>query len=169
MLVARKKHYYDTNEINRVYEDNYRNTNKKNTVRKNRKSNHRLAISVIICVMMISGSLIFLLSRYTAITETKYRIITLNKQADELESQLQDLNAQLDSLTRSDIIEKKAIEKLDMQYPKYEQMVFLNLENDYDLELSNAEDNLSPEKQIPDKNMYYYLKSSLQKMYSLLD
>lgn len=169
MVVAKKKYYYDNYNVQEYYKTEDKNKTKKTNKKKRNRSSLYIKISLMICVVFISASLIFILSRYTAVSEAKYNINALNKEADELRVELQDLKAELESLTRSDIIEKKAIERLSMQYPKYEQMVFLTSVDKYTLDSPNSEDNIALEKQNQDKNVYEYIKSFIPKLYSLID
>lgn len=166
MLVAKKNYYYYDQEPLQI--DRKASLEKNKTVKKN---THTKACAVF-CVLLISFLLIILLSRYSAISEVKYRIHTLNKQVVNLEKQLQDLKAELDKATRSDIIEQKAIKELNMQYPQYSQMVFLNM-NDNNLDLHDIAKNHIidelDEKQNENNKIYYYLISSIQKLHTLLD
>lgn len=171
MLVAEKKYSYDDN-IN-LNEGIQTNTKK---VRKARPKNRNLfiKISVLFWVLLISSSLIFILLRYTAITEAEYEVHSLKKQIEELENHLQDKKVEYDSLTRSDIVEEVALNQLNMQYPQYEQMVFLDVDNTSNLDLTVLEENSytneqSQEVQKEDKKIFKYVKASIQKLYSLLD
>ncbi|MCT4563793.1 MAG: hypothetical protein N4A68_05670 [Maledivibacter sp.] len=168
MLVAEKKYSYDDNvNLNQDIKTKTKKVNKKD-------KNLFIKIAVMFWVLLISSSLIFILLRYTAITEAEYRVHNLNKQIKELENHIQDKKVEYDSLTRSDIIEEAALNELKMQYPQYEQMVFLSINNSSDLDLTVLEENTysneqSQEAQKKDRNIFKHLKASIQKIYSLLD
>lgn len=171
MLVAEKKYSYDDSiKLNEGIQ-----TNTKRVEKTKKKSNNLfIKISVMFWVLLISSSLIFILLRYTAITEAEYKVHSLNKQIKELENHLQDKKVEYDSLTRSDLIEEAALNQLKMQYPQYEQMVFLDINNTSDLDLIVLEQNTytneqSHEVQNKDKKLFRYFKASIQKIYSLLD
>ena len=171
MLLAKKKYYYGNYDyLNEEVEKN----KKKPTKRKKNKKNLFLKISAMVWVFAISAALILVLLRYTEITETEYKINSLNKEIEQLEDQLQDARMDLDSLTRSDVIERVATEDLNMQYPQYNQMVFLNLDNTSNLDLKVFEENPSLddeyiEEEKRSRGIFSYLKISIKKIYSLLD
>lgn len=171
LLVAKKKYSYENydylNEEKQI--DSKKGRNKKN---KNR--NLLIKMSAILWVVTISAALIFILLRYTSITEAEYKVYSLNKEITKLEDHLQDVKVELDSLTRSNIIEEAAAKDLNMQYPQYQQMVFLNLDNTPDLDLTIVDD-FNPsndelmKEQNQDKKLFDYVKVSIRKLYSLLD
>lgn len=171
MLVAKKKYSYESYDY--LNEDKQMNT-KKVKNRKSKRKNLFIRMSAMFWVVTISAALIFVLLRYTAITEAEYRVYSLNKEITRLEDHLQDVKVDLDSLTRSDIIEDAATKDLNMQYPQYQQMVFLNLDNTPDLDLAVVDEyNPSNEEfineQNQDKKFVDYVKVSFKKLYSLLD
>ncbi len=168
MIVA-KKNYYEHNyvleEQNSINDKNI----KKRQVAANKKFNALLKVSAILLIGLIAASMILVLLRYTEINETKYNINVLNKEINTLENDIQQLKADLDSLTRSDVIETKAINELYMQYPKYDQMVFLqtSVEKDYIAKTEQSDKSveiLSDKRTVSD-----YVVLSLEKLYSLLD
>lgn len=173
MLVAKKKYSYENyNHLNENMEKNNKRINRK----KNKKKSMLIKMSIIFWVVIIASALIFILLRYTAITEAKYEVYSLNKEITKLEDHLQEVKVELDSLTRSDIIEEAAIKDLNMQYPQYDQMIFLSLDDndtsDSDLEVLeeyNSANEQSIEEQDQDKSLLDYLKIPLKKLYSLLD
>lgn len=168
MIVAKNNYH---NHAYVLEEHNTRTSKdiKKNQTVANKKLNMVFKVSSIILLGAIAASMILILLRYTQITETKYNINVLNKQINVLENDIQQLKANIDSLTRSDVIENKAINELNMQYPKYEQMVFLeeNFTSD-DITTTVQSDEsikiLSDKKTVTD-----YIVLSLEKLYTLLD
>ncbi len=170
MLVAQKKHLYESYD----YLDKKEQPNTKNTRRKNKRKNLFIKISAIFWIMTISAAFIVILLRYTAITEAEYRIYSLNKEITKLEDHLRDVNVKFDGLSRSDIIEEAAARDLNMQYPQYQQMVFLNLDNAPELDLAvideyNPSNDEIINRQSKDKRLVDYVKVSFKKLYSLLD
>lgn len=170
MLVAKKNYYYDIDENFKV--DLNRNIGNDKKINKKTKKNAIKKVNAVFCILLISLILFVVLYRYTYISEIKYRIHTLNKQIKELEVELQNLKAEFDRVTRSDIIEQKAIKDLKMQYPQYSQIVFLTIKDD-NLDLSNTEKkNIDTElygKDMQNFKKYSYLKKYFKKLYSLLD
>lgn len=169
MLVAEKKYSYNNNR----YSTENKESNKKRVSRGKKKNNKNLfiRISALFWVLVISSALIFVLLRYTTITEARYEVLSLKKEIKELENNLQDINAEYDSLTRSDIIEKAALDKLSMQYPKYEQMVFLDIKATEELDVTVlGEDELTNEQTVEEVNKEKKLFANIfKKLYSLLD
>lgn len=171
MLVAEKKYSYG--DYDYFNEEKQQTTKKVNKTRANRK-NMLIKMSIIFWVVVVSAAFILILLRYTAITEARYNVISLNKEITKLEDNLRDVKVELDSFTRSDIIEETAISELNMQYPQYEQMVFLDIDTTPDLDLTvlekdNFVDEGSDEELNRDKKLIDYVKLSFQKLYSLLD
>lgn len=78
-----------------------------------------LVITLCLCLM--------LLLRFTTITEVRHRVDSLNSQLAELEMQKQHLKIKVESLSKSKWIEKEAIERLDMQYPLPEQVIYIHV------------------------------------------
>ncbi|WP_432409454.1 cell division protein FtsL [Wukongibacter sp. M2B1] len=171
MLVAEKKYSYGEHDyFKKEKEIPVKRANKA----KANKKNLLIKVSILFWVVVVSAAFIFILLRYTAITEARYSVYSLNKEITKLEDNLRDAKVELESLTRSDIIEETAINDLNMQYPQYEQMVFLDIDSTPDLDLTVLEeDNFTNEEfigeQKKDKKFFDYLKLSFQKVYSLLD
>jgi len=164
-LLVAKKYNYDYNEQFQKEKKQIR----KRIIRK--KNSLSFKIASIISIAIISSCMILVLLGYTSIAETKYNIVSLNKDIEILEKEIQQLNAQLDSITRSDVIEAKAINELNMQYPKYEQMVFIKSADgtEYSFsEVMDIKDNLI-EKNNKENTLIEYIVISLEKLYSLLD
>jgi len=169
LVLAKKKYHYYTGERDQVKE-NKNSLPNNNPNRKTNKKSHT-KISIVLCIILIAAAMIFLLLRYTEITEIKYRINKINNEISAVETEIQHLKAELDQLIRSDIIEEKAIEDLNMQYPKYEQMVFLSLDSQVNTTLSLAEENTSIDNNQEENSngIFYGIKKSFRKLYSLLD
>lgn len=171
MLVAKKKYSYDDNRYSTENKENNRKSI--NNRRKKKNKNLFIKVSILFWVVIISSTFIFVLLRYTEITEARYDVLRLKKEIKELETHLQDVNAKYDSLTRSDIIEKAALEKVGMQYPKYEQMVFLDTEETEGVDFTVSDDSELTNEQVKedkqDKKLFGFIKSSIRKLYYLLD
>ena len=89
----------------------------------------RILISVLglsLCfVGVLFGSLMF---RYSIISELKYEINTLTRDLDEIKNQKKEIEVQLEHSNRSDVIEKIAMEQLQMQYPSDDQIVYIEID-----------------------------------------
>jgi len=171
LLVAEKKYSYGNYDY---LNESGQKKNKRVNRKENKKKNLLIKMSFMFWVIVIASAFIFILLRYTAITEAKYNVYSLNKEIKKLEDHLQEVKVELDSLTRSDIIEEAAVKDLNMQYPQYDQMVFLPLDDTPDLDLTvyeeyNSADEQSLEEQNKDNSFLDYLKVPFKKLYSLLD
>ncbi|WP_432664764.1 cell division protein FtsL [Wukongibacter baidiensis] len=171
MLVAEKKYSYGDYDY---FKEEKQEPIKKVNKRRVGKKDMLIKMSILFWVVIVSAAFILILLRYTAITEARYNVYSLNKEITKLEDNLRDAKVELESFTRSDIVEETAIKELNMQYPQYEQMVFLDIDTTPDLDLmvleeDNFTDEESIEEQNKDKKLVDYLKLSFQKLYSLLD
>jgi len=66
--------------------------------------------------------------RYSIISELKYEINTLTRDLDEIKNQKKEIEVQLEYSNRSDVIEKIAMEQLQMQYPSDDQIVYIEID-----------------------------------------
>ncbi|RKD27665.1 cell division protein FtsL [Caminicella sporogenes DSM 14501] len=170
MLVAKKKYHYDYN-IDKNFKLNSDKPESNKKASKNTRKDTIRKVNAIVYVLLVSLIFFLILYRHAHISETKYRINVLNRQINKLERELQDLKAEFDRKTRSEIIEQKAIKELHMQYPQYSQIVFLTVDDNLDLS-STDEKNINAKLDQKDKQSnkkFSYLKKTLKKLYSLLD
>ena len=58
----------------------------------------------------------------------KYEINTLTRDLDEIKNQKKEIEVQLEHSNRSDVIEKIAMEQLQMQYPSDDQIVYIEID-----------------------------------------
>lgn len=116
MLVARKEHY--------VYEEHVRQPNKKKVLKtKKRRVINKNMYFAIIAMFFISS--VFILSRYAAITESKYQISESQRIIRELELEKIDLETTLVASKNSSNISQRAQDNLGMVYPAEEQIVYI--------------------------------------------
>ena len=94
--------------------------------RKVKKNNNKylLTFLLIFLFMMIFT---FFMHRYSKISNLQYEIQSLNKELENKQNTKKELYFNLDSLSKSGFIEQVAKEKLNMQYPTQESIVYLNL------------------------------------------
>lgn len=85
-------------------------------------------------IILIFGMLSLVVYRFAMINEVKYNIYSLQKEINALNIQIEELNTQLDGSIVLENIERQAIEELGMQYPKSEQIVYLNAHWNYRLD-----------------------------------
>ena len=96
--------------------------NTKTRLKKTSWINRLLAI---LMIAVVFGSMAYLLIRYAEINEIKYRNFELKQEIEELNIQVEELKLQIESSMSLENIEDYAVEKLGMQYPKKEQIVYL--------------------------------------------
>lgn len=72
-------------------------------------------------------SIFMLMSRYSAISKLNYDAHSLNKELDDAINRKKELYYELEMKTNSAKIEREARGKLGMDYPKDEQIVYINV------------------------------------------
>ncbi|SNS24621.1 cell division protein FtsL [Anaerovirgula multivorans] len=70
---------------------------------------------------------LMLLIRFATITETRYQVHSLNNQLEQLETQKERLRIEVEQVSKSRWIEREAIERLDMQYPLPDQVLYIHV------------------------------------------
>lgn len=101
----------------------------KRPVRKQKpKKNYRFAkfLFSIGIIAALSLSLV-LLMRFVTITEARHKVHNLNVQLEELENKKEKLRIEVERVSKSQWIEGKAKEELNMQYPLPEQVLYINI------------------------------------------
>ncbi|AKL95632.1 cell division protein FtsL [Clostridium aceticum] len=121
MIVARKN-YNNAIENHQQYEE--KKVKKKKVKRSYRFEKIVLGIGVI-TVLSLS---LMLLTRFAAVTEVRHRVNHLNKQLEQLETQKEHLRIEVERVSKSRWIEKEAIERLSMQYPLPEQVLYIHVD-----------------------------------------
>ncbi|SDK40285.1 cell division protein FtsL [Natronincola ferrireducens] len=79
----------------------------------------------IITVLSIS---LVLLIRFATITEAKHRIHHLHNQLEQLETQKEHLRVEVERVSKSRWIEREAKDRLNMQYPLPEQIIYISVD-----------------------------------------
>ncbi len=83
-------------------------------------------LGIALCTVgVLFGSLMY---RYSLISELKYDINNLSRDLDEIKNQKKEIEVELEHSNRSDVIEKIAMEQLQMQYPSEEQIVYIEID-----------------------------------------
>lgn len=77
-------------------------------------------------VVVLSLSLMLLI-RFATITETRYQVHTLSKELEKLETQKERLRIQVEQVSKSRWIEREAVERLDLQYPLPNQVLYIHV------------------------------------------
>ncbi len=136
---ARKPEYKElyTHYYNKAREEKLRQSQlllaQKN---KKHKTKRRIAFfkkSMAIC-FIVFGLLSLVLFRYAQIFEKNYNVEGLEHEIAKLKLEKESLQAQMDSVVVLENVEQVAIHDLGMQYPKAEQIVYLNQRWDYKLD-----------------------------------
>lgn len=100
---------------------------KKRIVKKKKKSNK--LILLILLILFINGTIIGLIMyRYSIISTLNYKHQNLNKIIEKNEDHKKELLYQLERNQSNHFIEKQAKEILNMQYPRDDQTVYLEVE-----------------------------------------
>lgn len=156
MLVAKKEYDY--------YPEKIRTGNSRNkTVIKRKKKTralYRLALMGFAMIGLILS--LFILYRYTNITKLRLEITELEKQKVELEKEKENLVAELEAIKSSSKIEEDAMVKLGMDYPKEEQIVYLEVDELAFSENLKESDEFTIAKQF--KNIFNLVLSLLRRV-----
>lgn len=114
------------NEIQDINE--YRRTNKNNY--KNRKGKKlKKKILVFFSSIVLLGVMIVNICGYSIISQMKYDIYYLKKELRDKQISLEGLKSEIGTNTSIKEIEKKAKEKLNMDYPKKDQIEYIEVDN----------------------------------------
>ncbi len=120
-----------------------------------------VSVSLVACCL-IFGLLSLLVFRYATIFEINYNIQGLEREIHLLELEKEDLYAQMDSTVVLKNVEMVAIHDLGMQYPKAEQIVYLNQRWDYKLadnqKIFEVANDLSVDSSIISNNYMAYIQ-----------
>lgn len=79
---------------------------------------------ILLCICL------FILLRYTYITQLRFEVSELESQKAELEKEKQDLKVKLEEAKSHQNIEERAIKQLGMDYPTKEQIVYISVGED---------------------------------------
>jgi len=108
--------------------------------KKKKKSYAAAKLAVIGMAMLAMIISLYILYRYANITKLRLEITELEKQRIELEREKQDLIAQLEGIKSISRVEEEAMIKLGLDYPKEEQIVYVEVE---EIEIAEVEDGVN--------------------------
>ena len=124
MLVAKRElDYYYPEQID--VEERPKRVKKRK--KKSKASSKLIIIGIAIIGLILS---LYILYGYANLTKTRLEITELEKQKYELEREKEDLIAELEGIKSSSKIEEDAIVKLGMDYPREEQIVYMEVNED---------------------------------------
>ena len=133
--VSYGSHYESSRERNNIDKLKVRESSPRKKIVKKRKKLDKKTVRTRILISVLGLSLCFvgvlfgsLMFRYSIISELKYEINTLTRDLDEIKNQKKEIEVQLEHSNRSDVIEKIAIEELQMQYPSDDQIVYIEID-----------------------------------------
>jgi cell division protein FtsL len=118
--MKRKNKIKDINE----YRTNKKNIYKRRMVKKFIKGSIKLGV-----VASVFGIIFVCMYGYSEVAKLKYKIGDLESELHKKTIVRENLQVEVDLLTRSKDIEKKANEKLGMDYPKESQMKYIEVPN----------------------------------------
>ncbi|MBN2261030.1 MAG: cell division protein FtsL [Clostridiales bacterium] len=91
-------------------------------------------------ILLVFGSMAYLLIRYAEINEIKYNNFALKQEIESLSIQVEELKLQIESSMSLDNIEEYAINKLEMQYPQDYQTIYIGSQTNYALNIENVDE-----------------------------
>ena len=155
LLVAEKKAYnysdilYEQERENKRINKRLEEQKKKRALLKKRRAFFSTTILSFLSLVIVS-SIIFLLMRYSYINEMKYSIQKLEEKIVHMEDDYQLQKVKLEEYTMSSIVEAKALEELNMNYPQPDQRGYLEMNNDI---RNTIKANASAEGQVEDDSV----------------
>lgn len=85
----------------------------------------KLKMVAYICILFLFG---FFLYRWSFISTLAYQRNSLEKELEKMQSKTKEINLELEKMTNSNYVEKLAREKLNMDYPKDEQLIYMQIQ-----------------------------------------
>ena len=70
----------------------------------------------------------FLMYRYSQVSDMKYEVNTLNNKLLQIKNQKKEIEVELETTNRSELIEQIAVNVLKMQYPAEEKIVYIKVD-----------------------------------------
>ncbi len=123
-MLARELKHHPEEEV-KIDEDRKKRIKKAREAQK--KKNSILKLFSLFIPIVITGICVSILFRYVNITQVRQEITALEYQKEELEKNKINLIGDLESLKSSPKIAEQAKEKLGMDYPTKDQVVYVNL------------------------------------------
>ncbi len=135
--------------INNYATYNYDEMMHKDIVYKSKKINDKNEIKKIkasiinrlfaaLMIIMVFGSMAYLLIRYAEINEIKYKNFELKQEIESISIQVEELKYRIDSTMSLNNIENYAVNKLGMQYPQDYQIVYIETQTKYALNIEKS-------------------------------
>jgi cell division protein FtsL len=92
-------------------------------------------------------ALSYIVIRYANVYQAKYDINAMQKEARQIEQEIEEIRAAMDSTVSLENIERVAVQELKMQYPQPEQLVYLTSNWKYTLDSASKSDYVVEDKQ----------------------
>lgn len=88
---------------------------------------YKMAVIPVFSALIISSSIIALISMRSKVAQKRYELNKINKEISEILNRKEKFEISLENLSRSDIVEKYAIEVLKMKYPSARDIVYIDI------------------------------------------
>ena len=139
MLAAKKICDFDdySDYKNYIHETHVEAKKQKFQIKKEKESWVKKLASVsrtIFAALLMFAALALVVVIYANIYELKYNNYEYQKEIEQYKIEIEDLKSQLDSVVVLENIEKVAIEELNMQYPRQEQIIYISSSWNYKLD-----------------------------------
>lgn len=131
MQAARKHDVNDAYELYRVQEaarqraENEKRLQEKKLMDKHAKRIGR-TLKLITFFAFVFATLAVMILRYAALYEVQYKVNDISKEIAQTKMEIEEVKSNLDSTISLDNVERVAISELGMQYPKPEQIVYID-------------------------------------------
>lgn len=159
MVIARKNYEYLP-----IQEEQQKKTPRQQKPKKNYRFAKFMLSMGIIATFSLS---LMLLMRFVTITEARHRVHNLNMQLEELENQKERLRIEVERVSKSKWIEGEAKERLNMQYPLPEQVLYIHVHPNEIAMVSSKLHHSSAEVPSPPPNTQHALYRVIDKFVGL--
>ena len=88
---------------------------------------YKMAVIPVFSALIISCSIIALINMRSKVAQKRYELNKINKEISEILNRKEKFEISLENLSRSDIVEKYAIEVLKMKYPSARDIVYIDI------------------------------------------
>lgn len=151
MSTARTMTDFDSYDDYRAYilkknvEDAARRHEEKVMKRKQRKR-QSVTLKIIALSAMIFAAMSFVVIRYADVYQAKYDIHAMKSEIKQINQEIEEIRATMDSTVSLENIEQVAVQELKMQYPQPEQIVYLTSNWKYSLDSASKSDYVVEDK-----------------------
>jgi cell division protein FtsL len=133
-----------------ILKKNVDEASRRHEAKTSKKKQRRLltkSMKIIAFSALLFMALSYIVIRYADVYQAKYDINAMQKEARQIEQEIEEIRAAMDSTVSLENIERVAVQELKMQYPQPEQLVYLTSNWKYTLDSASKSDYVVEDKQ----------------------